>query len=272
MTDIIEFIEKIRENLNANIEPNTISASTVAGNTDEVRLGLQRGFSPNGKEGDALPLLHIAAGNGHADIVSILVREGANINRDAGFAKVTPLILAVINNHIEVVRILLSNRANVCQAEWHNGNTPLHFASQLGHTDIVKLLLDCGADPNRTNTIGDLPAHLTVNEEIKKLLKEAENNITLLPDEVEWELLSIIRKGVTWRASSLREGEIRLRIEGLETEWGVTINQSAWVTITSRRQRNSNDKPTIFLNATADFGNHAVTKFLVAAIKKAEWK
>lgn len=169
------------------------------------------------------------------------------------------------------MRLLLANRANSNQTEWKSGNTPLHFACALGNFDIVKLLLDNDADPNISNSNGDLPEHLTENEEIKGLLKKAENNISLFPEEVECELLDIVRKGVNWKASCISEGEIRLNVEGLNTEWGIIINQDKWVSIIHRRQLHTNDKPTTFVNATADFGNPAVTKLLVAALRHVKW-
>ncbi|XP_070183018.1 caskin-2-like [Littorina saxatilis] len=88
--------------------------------------------------------LHLAAKNGHSDIIRLLIQNGMNINR------------ATLNG------------------------TCLHEASLYGKTDVVKLLLDCGIDVNKPNsydqTALDIVNKFTTSRaarELKQLLKEA---------------------------------------------------------------------------------------------------
>eukprot|EP00128_Syssomonas_multiformis_P011455 Colp12_sorted_trinity150504_noHs@31080 len=51
-----------------------------------------------------------------------------------------------------------------------NGWTALHWAAKRNHEIIVRELVMSGADPNISNDKGDIPADLTINGSIKRLL------------------------------------------------------------------------------------------------------
>jgi hypothetical protein len=51
-----------------------------------------------------------------------------------------------------------------------NGWTPLHWAAKRNHLDCVELLLSRGADKLITTPKGELPAHLTTNKNVLKVL------------------------------------------------------------------------------------------------------
>lgn len=91
-------------------------------------------------EGNLLrtPLM-LAALEGHMEVVTFLVEEGADVNaRDADGE--TPLCMAAGWGHEEVVAFLLSRGADARTSNRH-GSTPLHEASCEGHLRIVRLLL-----------------------------------------------------------------------------------------------------------------------------------
>jgi ankyrin repeat protein len=91
-------------------------------------------------EGNLLrtPLM-LAALEGHMEVVTFLVEEGADVNaRDADGE--TPLYMAAGWGHEEVVAFLLSRGADARTSNRH-GSTPLHEASCEGHLRIVRLLL-----------------------------------------------------------------------------------------------------------------------------------
>jgi hypothetical protein len=56
--------------------------------------------------------LSFAADRGHADIVTLLLDRGANVNAADTFYKATPLVWAVQNEHVDVVKILLTRGAS----------------------------------------------------------------------------------------------------------------------------------------------------------------
>ncbi|GAA3410513.1 ankyrin repeat domain-containing protein [Paenibacillus hodogayensis] len=93
--------------------------------------------------GDYGPLC-LAAGAGHADIVRLLIRSGADLqapwyaNNYMGYAA---------DSGTEMVRLLLQAGADPNHANWQ-GVTYLHTAAYRGQTAVAALLLEFGADPD----------------------------------------------------------------------------------------------------------------------------
>ena len=86
----------------------------------------------------------IAAGNGQADAVRVLLEQGAD-----GDAKtesgMTALMGAAINGHADAVQALLDHDADV-NAKQNDGWTALMFAADKGHVEPTRVLLEGGAD------------------------------------------------------------------------------------------------------------------------------
>lgn len=99
--------------------------------------------------------LWIAAQQGHADVVRMLLMRGASIDATDNVDRRTPLLQAAQEGHTEVVRALLEHGADIEARNASNGATPLFVASARGHAEVVKLLLDAGADVTATATAGD---------------------------------------------------------------------------------------------------------------------
>lgn len=113
-----------------------------------------------------------AAFNGHAEIVLLLLRHGADVNARNG-NDLTPLDCAVENMHGEIVRLLLSAGADVNTRDSF-GVTPLHRAIDIEvedsnyaydvegvtrppSTSITAILIEHGADPDATDKEGETP-------------------------------------------------------------------------------------------------------------------
>jgi cytohesin len=131
--------------------------------------------------------MHVAASEGHADMVRFLVKRGAAIDGRDGRGG-TPLLLATISAKADVIRRLVELGADVNPRDV-NGDTPLHYLArwakdwtssvtmyriengkqipienpQYGyHLANVKLLIELGADPNAKNDPGQTPLDLAV--------------------------------------------------------------------------------------------------------------
>ena len=76
--------------------------------------------------------------------VALLITAGANVNLANKFGN-TPLFFAVGNGHTEIVKLLIAKGADVNKADNKYGITPLYRASSKGHTEIVELLKLAGA-------------------------------------------------------------------------------------------------------------------------------
>jgi len=87
-----------------------------------------------------------AARTGDLKLVTKLVAEGHNVNRDSGSDN-TPLSSAVKGGNVKVVSFLRSHGANINAHNSLSGQTPLMKAAYSGGTEMLRLLLAQGADP-----------------------------------------------------------------------------------------------------------------------------
>jgi ankyrin repeat protein len=104
-------------------------------------------------------LLQTAAQYGQLDVVKLLTRRGADVNRQDGeFA--TPLHLAAEGGYVEVARFLLEHGADVNAKDGGHGPTPLQVALLARQSAVAALLVKAGAASNfyTAAATGDLAA------------------------------------------------------------------------------------------------------------------
>lgn len=167
--------------------------ASIKGDAAAVRALLDKGVTPNAKDGDGRTPLTEAAYYGHTEIVKMLIGKGADVwakKRDGE----TPVTMAA--GHPDIVKLLkqdqdlieaaragdnktiqslLDNGAYVNSRD-AEGRTPLTEAAWEGRAETVKLLLEKGADPNLKKNDGLAPLVIAVskgNKEIEELLKKA---------------------------------------------------------------------------------------------------
>lgn len=149
------------------------------GDLAEVNRLLANGANPNSKTNNDwswsnTPVLFLAAGNGHADVVSALLAAGVDPNLPLSGLREgeTPLMWAASNGHADAVKILLSAGA-IVDAVNGKGLTSLTRAASGGHVKVVKILLAAGANPNAKyfeSAILPVVAEKGYNEIVKMLL------------------------------------------------------------------------------------------------------
>lgn len=93
-----------------------------------------------------------AVQSGQAEIVEMLLAEGADVNQ-ADQRGDTALMLAVEGKHAEIVDVLLARGVNVNQVD-KNGNTILMDFAWCGRDEVVELLLARGANVNQVGRDG----------------------------------------------------------------------------------------------------------------------
>ena len=118
--------------------------------------------------------IHLAAKNGHLDIVRLLLEAGADMDaaRQNG---ATALQQAAWNGYLNVVRFLLEAGADKDAAR-QDGTTAVIGAAQNGHLDVVRLLLEAGADKDAANQDGWTALHMAAvfcHSHVVRLLLEA---------------------------------------------------------------------------------------------------
>jgi ankyrin repeat protein len=130
--------------------------------------GVTRGFRYNeliGRQG-GLTALHFAARQGNVNTVKALLAGGAHVNLVSPGDGTSPLLIAIINGHFDLATYLLEQGADPTLAS-SAGATPLYavlnvqwapkaaypqprayLQQQHSYLDVMKALLERGADPN----------------------------------------------------------------------------------------------------------------------------
>ena len=122
-------------------------------NTKVSRLLLLAGASPDSVSDylDRSPLMGVFANQGFADMVTVLIEFGGNVNASNANGK-TPLMLASSQGHGDIVRLLLQHGAVVNLTD-KKDQCALVQAAEHGHLDVLNLLINCDW---LTNEINDL--------------------------------------------------------------------------------------------------------------------
>lgn len=93
--------------------------------------------------------LSFAVSNGQKEIIKLLLKNGAELNKNESEENITPLMRASYEGFKEIVELLIKAKADI-NSEDSYGKTALVLASEKGHRDVVEILLNNQADPNLT--------------------------------------------------------------------------------------------------------------------------
>ncbi|KAF5538051.1 ankyrin repeat [Fusarium phyllophilum] len=161
-----------------------MSWAASRGNEETVQLLIDAGadFRSNDTDFWRTPL-HWAATRNRPKNASLLLQYGAEIDAVDGSSK-TPLCLASEDGYADVVEILLKNGAYMEAPHPKYGQTPLSLASGGGYEDVVRLLLEHGAKIDATDSQGKTARDWAIEEihdEIVKLLEAYQSERVALP-------------------------------------------------------------------------------------------
>ncbi|XP_048242568.1 serine/threonine-protein phosphatase 6 regulatory ankyrin repeat subunit B-like isoform X4 [Haliotis rufescens] len=104
--------------------------------------------------------LHLAAQNGHTEIVKKMLEKHKAEHGRKNDSERTALHLAAEKGHTQTVGVIVARHKQGVFAEDQDRNTPLHLAAKGGHKETVQLLVKNGADMNQMNVHGMTPLDL----------------------------------------------------------------------------------------------------------------
>jgi len=142
------------------------------GLADAVRVLLDRHARTDLRTSDGATAVMYAAWGGHDPVVRALAEGGADLDTTNSDGK-TALMAAAARGHQEVARTLIQRGVMVDRTTAY-GWSALMYAANNGHEAVAKLLLDNGANPYRMDangnsalTLGALQGHVQVVEALK---------------------------------------------------------------------------------------------------------
>lgn len=89
---------------------------------------------------DGFTPLHLASSEGHANMIDVLIKFGAQVDARTNNFR-TPLHIACLRGNLNVIQTLVANGADI-NAKDIESNTPCHFVSEYGHRLCLKFLLE----------------------------------------------------------------------------------------------------------------------------------
>lgn len=123
-----------------------LNRASYKGQTEIVRLLLEKGADAAIGDNENSQPIHNAAVAGHVNVLEILLESGVDIDtRDANGN--TALIFSLIYSQFETTNWLIDKGADLKISNNDNVN-PLSYASLRGRLDILKRIIASGANPN----------------------------------------------------------------------------------------------------------------------------
>jgi ankyrin repeat protein len=147
------------QSLNEEEVKQNLHEATKNNNLVLVEKLIRSGFYIDSKDENGWTPLYCAVLNGNAEMVTLLIRLGANLHSENGVCRWCPLHCAAHNGNETIIKILVSYGAQINRSGGWGQCSPLHNAVQKKHHDTVALLVKLGADVNDTDASLLTPLH-----------------------------------------------------------------------------------------------------------------
>ncbi|XP_049287674.1 ankyrin-3-like isoform X6 [Anopheles funestus] len=157
-------MEKSRSNNKQNDTNTAFLRAARAGDLQKLIEYLETGqvTDINTCNTNGLNALHLAAKDGHYDIVHELLKRGALVDNATKKGN-TALHIASLAGQKEIIQLLLQYNASV-NVQSQNGFTPLYMAAQENHDECVNYLLAKGANPALATEDGFTPLAVAMQQ------------------------------------------------------------------------------------------------------------
>jgi ankyrin repeat protein len=146
------------------------------GHEDVVKLLVSSGAEVNLHDEDYYSPLHYACMEGHIAVATILLGSGANAQARADEDGFTPLHIAIKSSSSDLIQLLLAHDCGM-KEKTNVGKTTLHPAEEEGNEVFVKLSLENGVEKDSADNYGIRPIHDAANAAVARMLLDAEVDV-----------------------------------------------------------------------------------------------
>ena len=130
----------------------------MKGHIDVVKFLLQHGAVTSSLDTNGRIPLHYSCKNGHSEVTMSLIQHDESDINERDRENATPLHLACKYGFADLVSLLLGTGAEI-QAKMANGESPLHIACQFDWPQVVEVLLKNNANRNAKDNDRFTPWH-----------------------------------------------------------------------------------------------------------------
>ena len=188
----------------------TLLVAAQNGDVNRARRLLQIGADVNARSfPDGWTALQLATKNNHADMVTLLLENGAEHTATHGHHHIpAPMNLAVQAGNVELIRLMMAHGVSLNDSE--SDHPPVYYAVEADRTDILRVLLELGAKPyvKIGSLAGDGILHLAAEYgrlDAARLLLEYDTEGKFRESECAGAFLRAARKGHGELAELLRQ-------------------------------------------------------------------
>ena len=143
------------------------------GHKEIVAMLIAAGAFINVQDSDGKTALILAASRGHKDVVKLLLENKANPHftyKTKGGANITALMTTAFKGYKDIVEMLINADVDVnAQDSW--SYTALMYAATRGHKEIVEVLIDAGADVNVQDSNGWTALNAAASKGYKEIVE-----------------------------------------------------------------------------------------------------
>ncbi len=155
-----------------------IVVAAVNGHADTIAVLLNAGGDPDLRDEAERTALYWAASQGFSNCIGVLLEHDANPNLKNSAGK-TALMAAAQSGYRKVVALLLENHAEINAIEDNEGSddessnrmNALSYAARGGHTAIVRMLVSQGADISLRNSNGETAGDIARKNGFGEIIK-----------------------------------------------------------------------------------------------------
>ncbi|CAL1531594.1 unnamed protein product [Lymnaea stagnalis] len=124
----------------------SLQLAVCQGSAEICSLLVAKGANVNQADADGNSLLNMSCWRGYVDVAQLLIENGANVDSQNESGN-SSLNVCAYKGFSEIAEILISAKCSLNLAN-SRGHTPLYCVSQAGNATMVKQLLKAGADPD----------------------------------------------------------------------------------------------------------------------------